>query len=275
MSKMNKQEKFSTPVDKRCIWMQAGVMKYKLCSMEFECEKCALDKVLRGELLKNTIDDSTASALEIKSFELQDIMDNESLIHRHDYDAVRVMHGNFSKISYSPDVRYCSCHIWFKEKRNGVLRIGTDDFLARCLEPVRNAVLPNVGDDMTIGKTFCWLILDDATVRLDAPFSGRVTAINHTVLQNPKCIQTDSHGKGWLLEVETISPPSSALVGDVREWFKNNLRQVFHEISKEIDRCHPKTGETMADGGELVTNIRHIVGKERYMHLIGKLLRMT
>lgn len=35
----------------RCVWMQAGVVGYKLCDREFDCDLCPFDAALRGEAL--------------------------------------------------------------------------------------------------------------------------------------------------------------------------------------------------------------------------------
>lgn len=33
-----------------CVWMCAGLVSYRLCSRDFDCEHCPLDAALRGEL---------------------------------------------------------------------------------------------------------------------------------------------------------------------------------------------------------------------------------
>lgn len=32
---------------KRCIWMTAGVVSYKLCPLQFECDNCEFDAAMR------------------------------------------------------------------------------------------------------------------------------------------------------------------------------------------------------------------------------------
>ena len=34
------------PKDERCVWMAAGVLTYKLCNRDFECENCKLHVAL-------------------------------------------------------------------------------------------------------------------------------------------------------------------------------------------------------------------------------------
>lgn len=35
----------------QCVWMQAGVVGYKLCDREFDCDQCPFDAALRGQAL--------------------------------------------------------------------------------------------------------------------------------------------------------------------------------------------------------------------------------
>lgn len=32
----------------KCIWMEAGVVDYKLCDLEFDCENCPFDRSFRN-----------------------------------------------------------------------------------------------------------------------------------------------------------------------------------------------------------------------------------
>lgn len=35
--------------EKRCIWMTAGVISFKLCPLEYDCELCEFDMVMRRQ----------------------------------------------------------------------------------------------------------------------------------------------------------------------------------------------------------------------------------
>jgi hypothetical protein len=36
------------PPTQACVWMAAGVIRFWLCSRDFECDDCPLDAALRG-----------------------------------------------------------------------------------------------------------------------------------------------------------------------------------------------------------------------------------
>jgi hypothetical protein len=36
----------------KCLWVGSGVVNYKLCNLEYNCEACPFDRVMRGEVLQ-------------------------------------------------------------------------------------------------------------------------------------------------------------------------------------------------------------------------------
>ncbi|NIO18620.1 hypothetical protein GTN42_04145, partial [bacterium] len=45
-----KQETESATIQKRCIWMTAGVISFKLCPLDYDCEYCEFDEVMRSRV---------------------------------------------------------------------------------------------------------------------------------------------------------------------------------------------------------------------------------
>ena len=38
----------------KCLWVSSGVVSYKLCDLEYNCENCPFDRVIRGDVLWRT-----------------------------------------------------------------------------------------------------------------------------------------------------------------------------------------------------------------------------
>ena len=36
--------------NRNCVWMEAGMIAYKQCDMEFDCDSCSLDDVMRRQI---------------------------------------------------------------------------------------------------------------------------------------------------------------------------------------------------------------------------------
>ncbi len=271
---------FAAPDDYRCVWMQNGVINYRLCPFNFDCDNCSFDKVLRGKLDTIYEKEGTIAYPPVKAFTFEEILGEESFFRRNDYALIRAMYGRFNRVQYSPDVRYFPSHLWLYDLGNNTVRIGLDGFITKCLEPIKNIVFPITGDYVHLGSTFCWLFLDDWNILLSAPVSGKVTAINRTSLQNPKCVQTDSMECGWFIELKredgtkkeekSISDPKK-----LREWYRESLKEIFHNVSEFLESDREHAGATMHDGGVLLSDLRRILGRERYIKLVKKLLKNT
>jgi len=62
------------------------------------------------------------------------------------------------------------------------------------------------------------------------PLSGKVTRVNSEVIENPRLINYDPYGDGWLIEMELSNPASEVLdliIGEdnVIAWFKSELKK--------------------------------------------------
>ncbi|MCP4458638.1 MAG: glycine cleavage system protein H [Cytophagales bacterium] len=65
---------------------------------------------------------------------------------------------------------------------------------------------------------------------MKAPLSGKVIAKNEAVIENPRLLNTDSYGEGWLVEIELSDEENEMkyLLQDEEEikiWFENEIKK--------------------------------------------------
>ena len=264
--------------DNRCIWMQEGVISYKLCSLDYQCEDCELDKALRDHSSLPVHVELDLEFPDVKKLTFEEIIGDTSLFHLYDYALIRLIYNCFSSIRYSLEVQYSPSHLWVYDCKGYTKRIGLDDFIGRCLDPIEHIVFPIMGDYISEKATICWLFFDNWNIRLSSPLTGQVTAINSAALQqNPKSLQSDSYRRGWLLEImpeqDSFSQPFVEGIGSVKQWYKKGLLDIFHSISVVIERAGASASATMSDGGIMITRLRQVMGKENYIRLVKKFLK--
>lgn len=264
--------------DDRCVWMQAGMISYKLCSLDFRCEECELDRVLRAGNSPVRKEETAFIFPGIRTLNFEDIVGETHLLEQYDYTLIRLLYNRFSSILYSPDVQYLPSHLWIFRNKGGTIRVGLDDFISRCLEPVGQIVFPIMSDHISEKATICRLFFDDWNICFSSPFSGRITAINSLTLQeNPNSLLKDSHHKGWLVEIKPDKDNvSNSLIGGlekIKEWYNKVLLDLFQDISEFISQPRYDTGATLADGGRMVNHFRQAIGKDNYIRLLNRLLK--
>lgn len=91
-------------------------------------------------------------------------------------------------------------HFWAKVEE-GVVKFGITDYGQDGLKEVIVVELPSVGEKVTQNKTFGVVESEKAVVDLIAPISGQVKEVNQETLDNPKNVNKDPYGTGWLVAV--------------------------------------------------------------------------
>jgi glycine cleavage system H protein len=65
---------------------------------------------------------------------------------------------------------------------------------------------------------------------LKMPLSGKVTLVNEAVIENPRLINDDPYGDGWLIEMELSNldaelPELIYGVQNITDWFKSEIKK--------------------------------------------------
>jgi len=226
-----------------CVWMAAGLVAWKLCDRNFECQDCELDIALRGHA------DRPARAI----------------------DARRVAARDFPA-----DRRYHRSHVWAAEIDEARVRIGLDAFAASLLDRMTSIVLPVAGSRIEQHRVACWAVDDAKIIPLCAPVSGTVQATNDGVQDDPQLVAASPYDRGWLVEVACDGPLEA--VKSLRT--AEVLRERSDDQMRQLDRAARArlapdaiVGATMADGGVRLSDLRKVLGAERYHRLVLRFLR--
>jgi len=91
---------------------------------------------------------------------------------------------------------------WARIESDGSVTVGIDDFFQKTAKTIRYVDLPFEGDKVEQGKAFATLESEKWVGQVTAPVSGEVLAVNNEVLEQPKLINEDPYGKGWLIKIK-------------------------------------------------------------------------
>lgn len=97
--------------------------------------------------------------------------------------------------------RFTKTHEWVREDGAGEVVVGITDQAQSQLGDVIFLELPKVGTTLTAGARFGSVESVKAASDLFSPVSGEVVAVNEEVSSAPELVNSDAHGKGWLLRV--------------------------------------------------------------------------
>jgi len=240
----------TVPADNNeCVWMRAGVLSYKLCNHEFDCEHCLLDSALHGGGAAASSSTSAPGAWGPSGYRL-----------------------------FPQDRHFSSAHTWVLDLGSASVRVGVDALVAWLLSEATAVKLPPAGTWLERGETLATLYTQGGKLTLPAPIQGRVLGHNETVKDCPELVVSTPYGAGWLLDL-SIEPGrrskelSHLLCGpEMEELSRSHLHDFHSRTDALLDARPARVGATMADGGKALTDPRAMLGAARYLRLIQELL---
>ena len=98
-------------------------------------------------------------------------------------------------------LKFTQDHLWIRV--DGLrAQVGVSDYGQGELGEVIGVELPDVGDGVEKGEVFGELESVRTVSELVAPVSGKVTAINPELDDQPTIVNEDPYHEGWLVELE-------------------------------------------------------------------------
>jgi glycine cleavage system H protein len=235
--------------------MTAGMVAYKLCTRDYECENCPLDMALRnaeGEM------EAGGGAKEVT------------------IAATGPAPPAAASWEFPADRRYHACHSWVLPLGGQKVRCGVDAFAARLLGQVTSVIFPAATSHVARGGIACWFADENELIPIRAPVPGAVVAVNHRLQSEPGLIAASPYDRGWLLEVECPEPHRTngelLPANEFRIRTASDLRRLHQKIERTLSH-DAGIGPTLPDGGERLTDLRRILGPRRYYRLVAALLK--
>lgn len=116
---------------------------------------------------------------------------------------------------FPADLNYTEEHEWVQRTGDDTVRVGITDYAQSALGDVVFVQLPDVGSEVTAGEPFGEVESTKSVSDLFAPITATVVAINGDLTQNPRLVNSDPYGEGWLLELRADAEPLQALLDEL------------------------------------------------------------
>jgi len=275
MNSSHKMESYSL-IPKRelkCVWMTAGLLSYKLCKYDLQCEKCPLDWELRN--LSQTSSSDTIVPQEVKKINPEE--PNPGASRKTEKPGEEFLGEDPSLFHIKESLFYHPGHTWIKVEKADEVRVGLDHFLGALIGKVNVIILPLSGRRGFQGETLCSLIQEEGILHTVFPISGLILSVNPKLRDQPELISKDPLGDGFLL---TLKPKNlqrdqkQLFFGEAAvSWYQKEWERFKEAVLSELHHGQERLGMTMQDGGIKLKDIRKIIGPERYIQLVSAFLR--
>lgn len=229
-----------------CIWMSAGLLSYKLCDRDLDCEYCPLDAALRGPTMKAPRRASLVSVSDVtESFpDDQLYLPGHSWLHRHDPSDERLV------------------------------RFGLDAFAATIIGQCCQVTGPVVGLEKKPGEDLCEIDMGLGVLPVSAPVAASVVAKNKALENDPSQLLTDPFGDGWIADLRIHDPAQLCNLSTARrarEQTRLDLRRFRRRVALQLLADTEGIGPCLPDGGELA-DLRQILAGNAYVNLVRELV---
>lgn len=258
-------------VDFPCLWMTAGVVKFKNCKNFFDCTNCTFDSAMNSRVEKGK-QISWQQAMRRKP-DLERTC-RHSLTNRiagrlcaYDYRCDKCDFDQYFEDVWTPrtsspptevqhvkgfeiaaDRYFHDGHTWARIESGGTLRIGMDDFALKLLGAADGFDLPLTGKELDTGRPGWGLKRQNLCADVLAPVDGVIVEVNADVRENPKLSSGSPYGDGWLFTVHT--PDIKATIKNLMS-HTETLSWLDDEVLKLEGMIEETAGPLAADGGFL------------------------
>ena len=310
MAEASKKKSFKVvpPGKKKCIWMEAEVVSYKLCDHNFDCQTCSYDHAMQRKVARQRAampavphvaepisEEFTPTWVEQMMrlpahrrkcrYMLTGDVDRKICPNAYEcgncaFDQMMqdrlepaVLPAQLAKLEggfeLAEGLYYHEGHTWARPEHGGRVRIGLDDFARRLVGRLARVSVPGVGQSVKQGEATIDLQRNGIRVRAVAPVDGIVTHVNYDLLEDPDLLQGSPYENGWIMIVEPTR-------------LRKNLKDLY--FGEEAERYLSEEGEKLfarvqqetqiaADGGPAIDDITGDLKDEDWSKVVSEFLR--
>ena len=100
------------------------------------------------------------------------------------------------------DKLYTKEHEWISIEKDKIAVIGITDYAQKQLGDIVFVELPEVDKDCSIGDEIAVVESVKAASEVYSGVSGKVIAVNESIINEPQIINSDPENGGWLVKIE-------------------------------------------------------------------------
>lgn len=294
------------PAGKRkCIWMEAGVVSFKLCDNNYDCSTCAYDhamqaKVDEGRLQRPQPAVETPKERFTESW-VQKMMrlpasrrkcrymltgEVSSKICPNAYDCgtcefdqmmqERLMRevlpvraeSHLGGFILAEDFYYHEGHTWARPEYGGRVRVGLDDFARRMVGKIREVQLPPIGKEIRQGEVAFGVRRNGHQVRILSPVDGIIVHHNPRILNDPLEVHRSPYERGWLVVVEP-----TGLRKSLKSLYFGEEAHKFIMAEKDRLISQASSMSMAADGAVASEDLFDELEEEKWLEVVRNFLR--
>jgi glycine cleavage system H lipoate-binding protein len=291
---------------KKCVWMEAGVVSYKLCDNNFDCSTCSYDHGMQDKVARHKaaaamqpvpaapekfnetwvekmlqlpanrrqcrymITGEVGRKICPSAYECGTCSFDQMMQERLQAEILPV-HARTQESGFelAEDFYYHEGHTWAKPEYGGRVRVGLDDFAQKLIGKLGKIELPNIGQEVKQGEVGFQVRNNGKTVKVLSPIDGIVSLVNYKLVDQPDLANESPYEKGWLFTIEPTQ-----LRKNLKElYYGQEARNFINEEREQLFAMAHEDFRVAADGGVAVEDISQELEGENWAKFIKTFLK--
>jgi len=280
--------KIVPPGKKKCIWMEAGVVSYKLCDNNYDCSTCVYDQGMQLKVarqkeaaqlsrLETSPDNFTKTWVETmmqlsasqrkcrymitgeidrkicpNAYECGNCSFDQMMQERLQAEPLPAkVETQVAGFDLAKDAYYHEGHTWARPEYGGRVRVGLDDFAQKLMGRLSKIEIPSIGHEVTQGEVGFQVRCGNEIAQVLSPVDGIVSYVNDQLLDHPELVNESPYEAAWLFIVE----PTKLRKNLKGLYYGEEARRYLDEEKEKLFAMTNEELRVVADGGESVTDI--------------------
>jgi len=170
-------------------------------------------------------------------------------------------------------------HTWAFMKKDGLVKIGIDDFLLHITGPLTRVEMKNCGDKIKKGEHLLTIIQQGKQLNIYSPVTGTIKTQNSNLLNDVALLNTDPFIDGWIYTIEPANWSLEIQFMNMAEKYTQWLKTEYSRLKDFFalaTRVHvPAFVMVLQDGGVLRDGILADLGPEIWEDFQTKYIDVT
>jgi len=151
-------------------------------------------------------------------------------------------------------------HTWAFMRKNGLVKIGIDDFMMHVTGEVSKIDLKDAGAKIRKGEVLFSIISRGRLLNFYSPVSGTIVEKNGKLKNIPSLLSSSPYSDGWVYNIQPLNWGLEIqylfLADKFSSWISNEFSRLKDFISSELEKDLPELNQVvLQDGGSLKNNV--------------------
>lgn len=174
---------------------------------------------------------------------------------------------NINSVEIPKGLFFDKSHTWAFMEKEGVVRVGLDDFIQKLTGKLSRIILKDEGEKVVKGEPIFTLIQEGKKITINAPVSGTIKSYNQQLVSDVSLLNTSPYNEGWVYLIEpqnwTREVEFLRIAEKYSEWIKTEYTRFKDFIAQSVTKNHVEPAYVvLQDGGDVIEKVLCCMGPE-------------